>query len=39
MLSRLNKLEEALKDGEIKVSCERIISKVVNKETKQRSEV
>lgn len=38
MLSRLNKLEEALKNGEIKVSSERIESKVVSKETKQRSE-
>ena len=38
ILSRLNRLEEALKDGEIKVSCERIISKVANKEAKQKSE-
>lgn len=29
ILARLNRLEEALKDGEIKVSCERIIPKVV----------
>lgn len=38
MLSRINKLEEALKDGEIKVSCERIIPKVVNKEINSKSE-
>lgn len=38
MLSRLNKIEEALKDGEIKVSCERIVPKVVNKEAKQKLE-
>jgi DNA polymerase III, subunit gamma and tau len=37
MLSRLNRLEEALKDGEIKVSCERIIPKVVNAEISQNS--
>ncbi|KZL88429.1 DNA polymerase III subunit gamma/tau [Clostridium magnum] len=39
MLSRLNRLEEALKDGEIKVSCERIIPKSVNREVSQKSEV
>ena len=38
MLSRLNRLEEALKDGEIKVSCERVIPKVVNKEASEKSE-
>lgn len=38
MLSRLNRLEEALKDGEIKVSCERIIPKSVNREVSQKSE-
>lgn len=38
MLSRLNRLEEALKDGEIKVSSERIIPKVVNKQTGEKLE-
>jgi len=38
MLSRINKLEEALKDGEIKVSCERIIPKVVSKEINEKSD-
>lgn len=38
ILSRLNRLEEALKEGEIKVSCERIVSKTVNKEVSQRGE-
>jgi DNA polymerase III subunit gamma/tau len=38
MLSRLNRLEEALKDGEIKVSSERIIPKVVNKQRSEKLE-
>ncbi|MCH5138332.1 DNA polymerase III subunit gamma/tau [Clostridiaceae bacterium UIB06] len=38
MLSRINKLEEALKDGEIKVSSERTVPKEVNKEAKQKVE-
>lgn len=38
MLSRINKLEEALKDGEIKVSSERTVPKAVNKEAKQKIE-
>lgn len=38
VLSRLNRLEEALKDGEIKVSRERSISKALNKETNQKQE-
>jgi DNA polymerase-3 subunit gamma/tau len=37
ILSRLNRLEEALKEGEIKVSCERVVSKVASMESKQKA--
>ncbi len=35
ILARLNRLEEALKEGEIKVSCERIVPKIVKAEAKE----
>jgi DNA polymerase-3 subunit gamma/tau len=35
ILARLNRLEEALKEGEIKVSCERIVPKIVKTEAKE----
>ncbi|MBC2582374.1 DNA polymerase III subunit gamma/tau [Clostridium sp. DJ247] len=36
ILSRLNRLEEALKEGEIKVSCERIVPRTVTNERKDK---
>lgn len=38
ILARLNKLEEAMKNGEIKVSCESVVHKVVKEDNKVKKE-